>query len=1073
MARRRKRKASLESLSFLEVDFDKDGSVAHSDIASNTNFGKKPFNIAESSDVIEKPKKCNFQSSFSEVNTMDSDINSNQPSRFVDASKSACIDSSCLVTSDASDLLRSGKLASAGDNCKAFHGNSIVSSCIAGNTIDGARTLDDSAFDNVDLSLLEQKCFAATPNKATLTLCKELNENTNFSQVQCDKKSVTAHEPDVHDSNSCIGSVTKSKPKAMSTPDQRKLNTVTPGVSGKIRQRLMQNAHKSPSTPLNVRFKKQDQSALLDRFSFLNEDLFDDDFSTQDLGPFYGLPSKVQSLLDSVRGISKLYDWQHNCLTLDSIKQGRNLIYSLPTSGGKTLVAEILIFKTLLCQKKDAVLVLPFVAIVQEKIQNLSQFAINLGFLLEEYAGSKGRFPPRKRRKKKSLYICTIEKADSLVNSLIECGRLEDLGLVVVDEFHMIGEGGRRGATVEMMLTKLMHMSSSTQVIAMSATLNNIEDLAKFLQAEIYFNDFRPVDLDEYVKYMDYVYRIDPAKRHEEDVMVLERTLAHRTKELATRDTDHLVTMVLEVIPKHSCLIFCPTKKNCENVATMICKLLPKDLLEHKTKEKITILHAFYNDGGAICPVLRKTVPYGVAYHHSGLTTDERRLVEDAYRIGVLSVITCTSTLAAGVNLPARRVIIRSPHIGRTFLSHSQYKQMIGRAGRAGIDKKGESYLIISKATDKPLVSDLVAGPFETCLSSLMYDGGKGFKSLLLTLICLKVIRDAPDAKRFFAATLFAKQIKTIQKLCPNQFKGLSHEVEIKTADDILQASLSYLLDLKLVQYVSGDKENGKLLKPTKLGIATFKGSVDLEFSNMIYTDLNLGLKNLVLDSYIHLLYLVTPYETAKQVNPNWLIYMGEFNGLTPSQITAAEVIGVPEPYIACRAAGSKPRKKKVNDFVVQRFYVTLMLHQLFKGKSVWDVSARFEQPRGFLQNLMNSSAAFASCLLHFTKEFEEFWPYHALLEKLIQVLQYCTASELVPLMEVPGVKLARAKQLYNAGYKTLSELAVADVTALVRNIEHLSRKQANQLVASAKILLTEKIETLQEEADELKTAIT
>ena len=126
---------------------------------------------------------------------------------------------------------------------------------------------------------------------------------------------------------------------------------------------------------------------------------------------------------------------------------------------------------------------------------------------------------------------------------------------------------------------------------------------------------------------------------------------------LKNMDPDHLVALVTEVIPNYSCLVFCPTKKNCENVAEMICKSLSKEHLKHKEKEKQEVIKNLKNvSGGNLCRLLKPTIPFGAAYHHSGLTSDERKLLEEAYSTGVLCLFTCTSTLAAGVNLPARRV---------------------------------------------------------------------------------------------------------------------------------------------------------------------------------------------------------------------------------------------------------------------------------------------------------------------------------------------------------------------------------------------------------------------------------
>lgn len=126
-------------------------------------------------------------------------------------------------------------------------------------------------------------------------------------------------------------------------------------------------------------------------------------------------------------------DWQIDCLTDHRLLRGSNFILSLPTGAGKTLVAELLILRTALALKRSCILILPFVAIVQEKTTSLHNFEEQLGFHIEEYANTRGRIPPMKR-KGKSLYVCTIEKANVLINSLISEGRINEIGLVIVDE---------------------------------------------------------------------------------------------------------------------------------------------------------------------------------------------------------------------------------------------------------------------------------------------------------------------------------------------------------------------------------------------------------------------------------------------------------------------------------------------------------------------------------------------------------------------------------------------------------------------------------------------------------------
>lgn len=769
-----------------------------------------------------------------------------------------------------------------------------------------------------------------------------------------------------------------------------------------------------------------------------------------DLGPFYGLPSKVADLIEQNRGIKKLYDWQHTCLTLESLRQRKNLIYSLPTSGGKTLVAEIVILQELLCRKRDVLMILPYVAIVQEKVRGLSGFGVELEFLIEEYAGSKGRFPPIKRRTKNSLYIATIEKGHSLVNSLIETERIGDLGLVVVDELHMLSEGSR-GAILEMTLAKILYTSGSTQIIGMSATLHNVDELQQFLKADYYTDNFRPVELTEYVKLRDSIYEVD---NKAENILTLSRVLHYKySSNMQRMDPDHIIALVTEVIPNHSCLVFCPTKKNCENVAEMICKYLNKAYLSHREAEKKALIDDLKNTGsGAMCSVLKRTVPFGIAYHHSGLTSDERKLVEEAYSSGVLCLLACTSTLAAGVNLPARRVVLRAPYVARDFLKRAQYKQMVGRAGRAGIDSAGESILIIQEK-DKEMVRELVSKPPENCYSNLLHDGGKGFQSLLLSLIGLKIATTAEDIYQFACYTLFSVQQKHLSKE--------------KSLWDVTKESLEFLTSKGLVCSKQAPGSEQPVFEVSRLGQATYKGSIDLFYSDVLYSDLRKGLEGLVLQSHLHLLYLVTPYDMVTHCSPDWMIYFRQFNLLDPVDQKVAGSVGVPESFLARKVSGQSV-KKSAEERVVNRLYLSFILHALMKELDIWTVSTKFNMPRGFIQNLLSSSASFCSCVLHFCEELDEFWAYKALLLDVTKKLSYCVKTELIPLMEVAGVLEARAKQLYNAGYTTLAHLANADPQVMVKTIEHLSKRQANQIVCSAKMLLNEKAEALQEEVEEL-----
>ncbi|XP_038066286.1 helicase POLQ-like [Patiria miniata] len=902
---------------------------------------------------------------------------------------------------------------------------------------------------------------------------ESLPKSRSDSQIETAEKKSLISQPQsskIEKSSSDQNPVTSTNQQHISRDVELKTSTdiprcelTTPKVvssASRLRQRLQNNAR--VATPQQTRHSELRQAKVQEALTeMLGESAAIKD---NDIGPFYGLPSKVAELLKTHRGIDKLYDWQHSCLTLPAIQEGRNLIYSLPTSGGKTLVAEILIMRQLLCNKKDCLLILPFVSIVQEKVASLSIFAVELGFLVEEYAGSKGAIPPRKHRKKKTLYIATIEKAHSLVNSLILEGRVESLGLVVVDELHMLGDGGRRGASLEACIAKLLYLNSA-HIVGMSATLSNIQDLCEFMRAEVYCSDFRPVELKEYIKIEDNIFEVNQSALCPDDRFIHSRILTFPyTRSMRQNDPDHLVGLALEVIPVHSCLVFCATKKSCQNVAEFICKHMPrneaKKLMHHKHKEKHVLLLSLRREcDNHLCPTLKRTIPYGLAYHHSGLTMDERKLIEDAYSEGTLCLLTCTSTLAAGVNLPAKRVILRCPYIAQDLLTSTRYKQMVGRAGRAGIDSSGESILII-KPKERKEITELLSRPIEACYSSLTHDDSKGIRSLILTLIALKLTPRRKAVLSFMNRTLFG-----VQAMC------LGNNVNALTEEGLGKLLEMNLINEKRCEVSSNDASESEL-SVTKHGQAAFKGSIDIDLCASIYNDLKQACdEGLVLANSLHLLYLVTPYDLVSHSNPNWVVYDRLYSKLSDGDLRIAELVGVTDKYLNFKVAGRKTHKPSAEtDFRVRRFYLTLMLWMILNQTGVWDVAAKFEVPRGFVQNLFTSAASFGSSVQRFCEDLPEFWAYQQLLTKVVYDLTYCATADLVSLLEVPGVKQGRAKQLVRAGYKTLRHLAHADPTQLVQEVEHLPKKVAQQIVAAAKMELAERAEALREEAEELVT---
>ena len=173
--------------------------------------------------------------------------------------------------------------------------------------------------------------------------------------------------------------------------------------------------------------------------------------------------------------------------------------------------------------------------------------------------------------------------------------------------------------------------------------------------------------------------------------------------------------------------------------------------------------------------------------------------------------------------------------------------------------------------------------------------------------------------------------------------------------------------------------------------------------------------------------------------------------------------MGVTEAVMVSLIMG---RKNKKYDIVLNRLYYALILLDLWHASPVHKVADKFQISRGDVQSLMSSAASFSSSVFHFCQEIEEFWAYQELLEPFSRRLAHCCLPELLPLLDLPGVKIGRARQLHAAGFTSPADIARSQPKHLVCSIEHLSHKAAGALVQAAKLMVLEKIEALRDEAE-------
>ncbi len=464
--------------------------------------------------------------------------------------------------------------------------------------------------------------------------------------------------------------------------------------------------------------------------------------------PLEGLPldPAVVPILRA-QGIDALYPPQAEAVP--RVASGRSVLLACPTASGKSLVAYLALLRAFR-QGQAGLYLVPLRALAAEKYEELQAFrplGLKVGL-------STGDFDlPADRLAKLDVLVATSEKADGMLRHGSRW--LDRVGVVVADEVHLLRDPDR-GPTLEVTLTRLRRRNPGIQVVALSATVGNSAELADWLRADHVASEFRPVPLqwgvyrDGRLTFTDGSTR--PVPPPGEPVARLVRTVVESGGQA---------------------LVFVNSRRASEQLALQLARTVERLLSPEERAAAAAVEGRLLGTTEEETEGIRRLasmVPGGVAFHNASLTNPERRVVETAFRDRQLKALVATPTLAAGINLPARRVVVRDvtrydDRLGvQAPIPVLEVQQMCGRAGRPRFDPHGEAILLARDGDEEErLIDTYLLAPPERVDSRLAAE--PALRMHLLALVASGEVDSVEELERFFRATLYGHTLPMEQLL--------------------------------------------------------------------------------------------------------------------------------------------------------------------------------------------------------------------------------------------------------------------------------------------------------------------
>lgn len=409
------------------------------------------------------------------------------------------------------------------------------------------------------------------------------------------------------------------------------------------------------------------------------------------------------------------YDFPLDAFQLDAataIDAGRGVLVAAPTGAGKTIVGEFAVFKAF-HNNGTCFYTTPIKALSNQKYHDLVERygESNVGLLTGDVT-LNGDAP---------IVVMTTEVLRNMIYADSE--RLDTLTHVVMDEVHFLADKSR-GAVWE---EAILNLDPRVVLVSLSATVSNVEEFGGWLSTvrgdtNIIVTERRPIPLQQHMMVGRQILPLFDGE--EQDIGAINRAViaaAARAEETGKRRGPKRSDVVQHMYAKHMlpAIYFIFSRAGCEGAV----KQLLVDKVDFSTpKQREEILTTVDDGVKDIAPEdleiigfrqWRRAISRGFAAHHAGMLPTFRHIVEDLFARGLLKVCFATETLALGINMPARSVVlerlIKYNGEAHVDLTPGQYTQLTGRAGRRGIDTTGNAVVLWSQGIDPYAVADLAS----------------------------------------------------------------------------------------------------------------------------------------------------------------------------------------------------------------------------------------------------------------------------------------------------------------------------------------------------------------------------